>query len=199
MNGTVPTAEIGLLNLIKEINNQIKHMIEGKIIIYFDNANGNPGAEDEFANVFIYRKSDNELIQTFRLDQTEDYFVDYSIPECSRAELETRRLNYSRIIYLNPAIYNHPDGYYVVWERCCRNNIINNIVDPSMTGQTFILQFPAICTIESINSFVLAVLFDLKANTFVFKSALSAASANGIAFLIINKRSYLPSGEASGN
>ena len=38
MNDVVPTAEgIGLLNLIKEINNQTKHMIGGKIIIYSDN------------------------------------------------------------------------------------------------------------------------------------------------------------------
>ena len=38
MNGVVSAAEgIGLLNLIKEINNQTNHMIGGEIIIYSDN------------------------------------------------------------------------------------------------------------------------------------------------------------------
>ena len=37
-NRLVPAAEgIGLLNLIKEINKQIKHIIDGEITIYFDN------------------------------------------------------------------------------------------------------------------------------------------------------------------
>jgi hypothetical protein len=115
------------------------------LIIYFDNINGNPGAEDPSAEVYIFRKVDGALIQTFVLDQTEDYFVQYSIPECAnKFPLETRRLNYSRIIFLNPAVYNDPGGYYVVWERCCRNNIIDNIVNPDQTGQTFILEFPPV-------------------------------------------------------
>jgi len=46
-NEAVPTAEgIGLLNLIKEINNQTKHMIEGKIIIYSDNKKSNKWSDN---------------------------------------------------------------------------------------------------------------------------------------------------------
>jgi gliding motility-associated-like protein len=35
-------------------------------------------------------------------------------------------------------------GYYVVWERCCRNEVITNILNPGAVGQAFYLEFPAI-------------------------------------------------------
>ena len=33
-------------------------------------------------------------------------------------------------------------GYIFAYQRCCRNGIINNIVDPLETGATFIAEVP---------------------------------------------------------
>ncbi len=32
---------------------------------------------------------------------------------------------------------NNPGGYYLSWERCCRNNIISNLADPGEEGMVF--------------------------------------------------------------
>jgi hypothetical protein len=52
---------------------------------------------------------------------------------------------------LSPETFNDPEGYYVAWERCCRNYSITNIFsdDPSTqtgnsAGQTFLLEFPPV-------------------------------------------------------
>jgi len=114
------------------------------LILYFDIVNGSKGAEDPGALVYIFRKSDDQLMQTIALPQIDSTGVDYSVVECSDSRLITAKLLYSQDIYLSPGTYNDPEGYYVVWERCCRNNIINNIVAPWDAGQTFILEFPPV-------------------------------------------------------
>jgi len=39
-------------------------------------------------------------------------------------------------------IPNNPNGYYITWQRCCRNSIIQNIVGPGNTGLTFYVEIP---------------------------------------------------------
>ena len=102
------------------------------------------GAEDQFVEIYIFRKSNGQTIQTIVLPQVTDTFVTYSIVECSSDALETRRLYYSREISLSPTIFYDPEGYYAVWERCCRNMVINNIIAPDAAGQTFLLHFPPV-------------------------------------------------------
>ncbi|MFI5220797.1 MAG: gliding motility-associated C-terminal domain-containing protein [Bacteroidia bacterium] len=49
---------------------------------------------------------------------------------------------YSIIITLSPSVFNNNAGYYFSWERCCRNGIISNIVDPGIAGMTFYMEIP---------------------------------------------------------
>lgn len=37
---------------------------------------------------------------------------------------------------------NNPNGYYISWHRCCRNSIINNIVNPGSSGYVFYTEIP---------------------------------------------------------
>ncbi|MGZ4157339.1 MAG: gliding motility-associated C-terminal domain-containing protein [Bacteroidia bacterium] len=39
-------------------------------------------------------------------------------------------------------LLNNPDGYYLSWQRCCRNNIIQNIVSPGSAGMVFYAEIP---------------------------------------------------------
>ena len=34
-------------------------------------------------------------------------------------------------------------GYYLIWERCCRNGIVNNVETPAEEGRTFYCEIPA--------------------------------------------------------
>ena len=129
---------------------ELRH-IEGfqyrlNLIQYFDDVNGNPDAEDDFAVVSVFRKSDNSLVGNFQLNNVSQEFVDYTNPECTIDALSTRKILYSADIDLSPTIFNDPEGYYVVYERCCRNNNIQNIQTEfkANSGQTFYLEFPPV-------------------------------------------------------
>jgi len=123
--------------------------IEGNVyrlnlILYFDVVNGNPGAFDPTVTPWIFRKSDFTKIAELTIPVTSRTDVPYSILECARGDLITDRIFYSTTILLDPSIYNDPDGYRIVWERCCRNGTIDNITGPGQSGQKFILDFPPV-------------------------------------------------------
>jgi hypothetical protein len=120
------------------------------LIVYFDLIKGTSGARDEDADVSIYSKKDNRLMATVRLNFTVESLVSYTQIACSNGELRTNRLPYTALVNLSPSIYNDAQGYYVVWERCCRNYSITNIYSQEpgtggiSAGQTFYLEFPPV-------------------------------------------------------
>ncbi len=112
--------------------------------LYFDDINGNPEAEDPEAVVHIFSRRDNTLLQTVTLPKGGDQNVNFSNPTCTSSQVQTRLIIYASQIFLSPDVYNEAEGYYIVWERCCRNNAINNIVAPGDVGMSFYLEFPAV-------------------------------------------------------
>ncbi|MCG8309896.1 MAG: gliding motility-associated C-terminal domain-containing protein [Cytophagales bacterium] len=113
-------------------------------IQYFDVVNGNPQAKDANVNASIFRKKDNVFVRSILMTYRSESYVPYTNPVCTNDRLITNRIVYSAELVLDPAQFSDPEGYYMVWERCCRNNIITNIVRPNETGQTFYLEFPPI-------------------------------------------------------
>lgn len=122
------------------------------LIIYFDKINGATGAKDQTATVSIFRKSTDTFISSVVLQLSNESSVAYTQPECSNGEIVTDKLIYTTTLTLNPSLFNEPEGYYVTWERCCRNYSITNIYsdDPGSqsggisAGQTFLLEFPPV-------------------------------------------------------
>ncbi|GAA4409593.1 hypothetical protein GCM10023187_33160 [Nibrella viscosa] len=110
--------------------------------LYFDDINGNPGAEDITINVYVYRKRDNALMGGVELIRVSNQLVNYSVPACAISILRTRLIRYTRDLTFSQT-FNDPGGYYLVWERCCRNNTISNILNPGGAGSAFYLEFPA--------------------------------------------------------
>ena len=113
-------------------------------IQYFDVVNGDPDAKDLQINASIFRKRDNVFVRSVLMRYQTESYVPYTNPVCTNDKLVTNRIVYTTEVILNPTLFSDPQGYYMVWERCCRNNIINNIVKPDETGQTFYLEFPPI-------------------------------------------------------
>ncbi|MBL3656316.1 T9SS type B sorting domain-containing protein [Fulvivirga sediminis] len=120
------------------------------LIIYFDEINGNPGAKyDPTPVAWIYRKSDNVRIREVSLPFRSEAKVIYSLPDCQKdALVNTTRMVFSSLVTLDPNEYTSPSGYYITWQRCCRNYTIQNILseDPDAAGvaagQTFYLEIP---------------------------------------------------------
>ncbi|MFD2571901.1 gliding motility-associated C-terminal domain-containing protein [Spirosoma soli] len=112
--------------------------------LYFDNVNGDPGADDGRVTVGIFAKRNNQFIGYVPLNRISSEFVPYSRPACASASLSTRLIRHSVDLNLDPNVFNDPSGYYMSWERCCRNRTIVNIENPGGAGSSFYLEFPAI-------------------------------------------------------
>jgi hypothetical protein len=120
------------------------------LILYFDEVNGSPGAKDNSITARIFRKRDNVAMMDVFMSLGPQTNVPYTQPECAVGGLKTSKLEYSTTITLAPEKFNDSEGYYVSWERCCRNYNITNIFSENpnfagqYAGQTFYLEFPAI-------------------------------------------------------
>ena len=116
--------------------------------MYFDAANGNPGAIDYSLTVSIFSKRTNIRIMDVVLQRINISRVEYFQPDCSTGEVVTDRIFYTKDFILDPEIFNDAMGYYIVWQRCCRNYSIPNInsepPEGRTAGQTFYLEIPPV-------------------------------------------------------
>jgi gliding motility-associated-like protein len=113
------------------------------LIQYFDEAQDeNPGPEPS-AEVYIFSNRDNALVSIHQLALLGIEPVEYTKPECAIDQLVTSRIVWSTdTLELDPEQYADIEGYYLVWERCCRNSAIKNIEAPSSTGMKYVLEIP---------------------------------------------------------
>ncbi|TDE17660.1 T9SS type B sorting domain-containing protein [Dyadobacter psychrotolerans] len=114
------------------------------LTMYFDAINGNPGAEDPFVNIYVFRKRDNAAVGYLQAPKIERKSVNYTNPTCGISSLETYMITYASDVLLETSAFNDAQGYYMVWDRCCRNGTITNIKDPGDAGSLFYLEFPPI-------------------------------------------------------
>ncbi len=132
-----------------ELNNTgFNGYYELKLNLFFDKAVRkipDPVADNNL-KIAIYQKSNNKLMKSLTLvtyQLSGNPFV-YSNEQCAAAQgLNVTVITYAQNIYLNPADYKDPQGYYIIWDRCCRN-AADNIVNSSLSGMLFYLEFPAL-------------------------------------------------------
>lgn len=112
------------------------------VIQYFDRAQvGNPGPEAG-VEVFIFSNKDNRFVSRHLLTFFNEQIVQYTNPDCSIGQLQTSRVVWTEVFDLNPENYADEEGYYIVWERCCRNEAMINIVNPLGTGMKYVTEIP---------------------------------------------------------
>src|SRR5688572_28488108 len=127
---------------------QIRHlnnfMYEIQLNVYGDAANLGAGNEDQFVDVATFSKQNNQLVESFRIPIASTFFVPYNNLQCQSGSIQTKVLQYRIQRNLSPGLYNNPAGYYISWDRCCRNRDIVNIQSPGLTGFVFYAEFPAV-------------------------------------------------------
>ncbi len=117
---------------------------ELKLSLFFDKATRIVNSSDNNYPVAIYQKSNNKLMQSYILltYQLEGVPFVYTNERCAASQgLNVAVISYSQNIYLDPKIYNDPQGYYIVFDRCCRNQA-DNIQNSLGSGMLFYLEFP---------------------------------------------------------
>lgn len=112
------------------------------LIQYFDKAqNDNPGP-DPTVTIYIFSNKDDRFISSHTIPFLSESVVNYTNIKCAIEELETSRMLYSQDVLLDPEVYSDEEGYYLVWERCCRNVDIKNIVNPLGAGMKYVVEIP---------------------------------------------------------
>nr|WP_295933788.1 gliding motility-associated C-terminal domain-containing protein [uncultured Dyadobacter sp.] len=138
-----------------------------------------PGNRDPDVDLHIYQKSDKSFKTTFKLSYINTETIIYQNKACAVSRSLNTSIGYYRgTIQLDPDKYNDPEGYYIAWERCCRNDDINNIEDPGDNGMVFYLEFPPLSARNSSPEFVAPNGQYICANR-LFSMNMSATDADG--------------------
>lgn len=115
------------------------------LYLYVDVIHAMPGviAGETSLEVGVFEKGTN--LQVTRLTLTRAIMKNIPTADtCRLAHLNTDQLIFQKEIELNPATYNHPQGYYISFQRCCRQAVIQNIIDPVYEGIAFVYEFPSL-------------------------------------------------------
>ncbi|REA64054.1 gliding motility-associated C-terminal domain-containing protein [Dyadobacter luteus] len=116
---------------------------DGNNLIIPTNTTG--GNRDNSAVIFIYNKRTRAYMDQVIAQYISTDDIPYQNKACAIFKsLHTSVGVYEGSISLSPQRYNDPDGYYMVWERCCRNSDITNIKEPQTNGITVYLEFPPV-------------------------------------------------------
>lgn len=113
------------------------------LIVYRDCENGQAGFNDPLT-IGIFDKSTHVMIQSFVMSKLTQSKINPTLAKCVvQVPGCTEKAIYSREIILDPSKYNNNAGYYLSWERCCRNHIIQNIQSPGDASMTFYAEIPS--------------------------------------------------------
>ncbi len=118
--------------------------------MYYDEINAEVGLlnEDLEIKLYIFDKKNNKDVREFKLNRKSANFITYSNNGCTDPGiLLTRLLSYSGTVDMEGLV--SPEGYYIAWERCCRNENTVNIVHTDIfgvdiAGQVFYSEVPPV-------------------------------------------------------
>ncbi len=115
--------------------------------LFVDRLNPNSATPDPFLACHIHRVRDNARMNTTNVFRTgvRDLF-DANNPCASQVKLQLAEWTYSNTVTLSASAYNDPGGYYIVFQRCCRNGGVTNIINGLTTGIAFKFDFNTIPT-----------------------------------------------------
>jgi gliding motility-associated-like protein len=108
-----------------------------KMIMYRD-CNGGGAPYDNPANMAIYKGSyqDNFQYETFEVFIQDIQNLTATPPDCV-ANIPNLCVEEGVYEFERDLPVDDVDSYFIVYQRCCRNNTINNIIDPGGVGATY--------------------------------------------------------------
>ena len=120
------------------VSHIVDNTFEVKLILYRDCAGGG-AAFDSSIDITVYEEGTN-LIQNaleFNMSLGSQQNIDLG-DGCFDPDICLEQGVYT----LNVDFPDNPNGYYLTWERCCRNDVIDNINNPGSVGMVFNVTVP---------------------------------------------------------
>ena len=112
---------------------------------YWDETKTSTGNRDPSVTLLIYRKQNPLLIERIEVPLKETLPLTFDNEACATL----RQLSFTQAKYyinyqFDTKKYTDPGGYYIIWERCCRNDNLTNVnsATPDGVGMVFYLEFP---------------------------------------------------------
>lgn len=139
--------EIEVVPIKNPVSGSSTHQVT--LSLYFDAINGRTAAEDLSITLQIFRKKDLVKMGDVTCPKVYRQPIKYIDPSCQKGDLSTLLIKYSSSIDLSVDKFSDPEGYMIVWERCCRNNIITNIQNPSNVGMVFYTEFAPVTIVNT--------------------------------------------------
>ncbi|MEQ8927048.1 MAG: hypothetical protein RLO81_14610, partial [Fulvivirga sp.] len=131
---------------VEHVNDNIYEII---LTTYFDEINGAQQAIDSEVLVSIFSKTTNELLGSYQIPLASDIPIENNL-SCNDNLLQYRVITYKRSITLEYQSFNDEQGFYLSWERCCRQYSLNNIFSEDPNSGGISSGFTAYCEIPSI-------------------------------------------------
>jgi gliding motility-associated-like protein len=148
---------------------------EVNLVLYRDCSNPQAAPFDQDITIGIFNADDNTLYDTIHLDLGSIQPLSYSGPGCvAPPSVCMQKGTYTRTVQLP----NRSLGYYLVWERCCRNTTVVNILNPSQAGLAFYCSIPDPALQNSSPEFTVPPLPYVCANSY-FKLPFTAVDIDG--------------------
>lgn len=100
--------------------------------------------------VGIFDRADNSRVTVLDMGIPSVTNLELTGPNCASVPQACTQLGvYRKIIYFDPSIYTSTEGYYFSYQRCCRNEIIKNIVAPGDAAIAIYMEVPPFTTHNS--------------------------------------------------
>ncbi len=112
---------------------------------YWDETKTSAGNRDQSVILLIYRKQNPILVEQIEIQLKETVPLTFDNAACATLrQLSFTQAKYYQTYQFDTQKYTDPGGYYIVWERCCRNDNLTNVNSSTAAGvaMVFYLEFP---------------------------------------------------------
>jgi|GEM_PF-5619471 len=120
------------------------NLYQFRLVQFLDAHQSQNETYDTEVTLYLFSQSQGELIQPITLPLVDIQPILYQNENCSLNEHQVEYSIYSDTVTLDADLFHEEQGYYAVWERCCRNIEITNIEGHGVTGITSHCEFPGL-------------------------------------------------------
>ena len=112
-----------------------------KLAYYKDCGPSSIGFPPGSLKVGVFEIGTHQLKTVLQLAVDSTTTLDFSQAACVTSPVNcVQQRNYSALLTMPAFEYNHPAGYYFVYEQCCRNALAQNVANPQDIGSAYYME-----------------------------------------------------------